>query len=151
MKLCRYCKGAAELKKKGDRGYPYERNYGPMWVCEPCKAWVGCHPGTENPLGGLANKELRELKMEAHRFFDPLWKKKIEKEGCSKGFARRAAYKWLAKQMGMNIKLCHIGYMNNEECKRVVEICSKFYKERPVQDMPYRVREAFDDSQDLPQ
>jgi len=103
-----------------------------MWVCAPCKAWVGCHPGTEKPLGGLANKQLRDLKMEAHRFFDPLWKKKIEKEGCSKGFARRAAYKWLAKQMGMTVKTCHIGYMDNKECERVIKICSKFYKNQQM-------------------
>lgn len=94
-KKCRYCSNEAALTKYREADYPYQRNYGPMWVCAPCKAWVGCHPGTEKPLGGLANKELRDLKMEAHRFFDPLWKKKIEKEGCSKGFARRAAYKWL--------------------------------------------------------
>ncbi len=35
---------------------------------------VGCHPGTKNSLGRLANAELRKWKSIAHRVFDPLWR-----------------------------------------------------------------------------
>ncbi|WP_456281635.1 DUF3268 family zinc-finger domain-containing protein [Cupriavidus sp. JZ107] len=123
-KLCRYCKQPARLTAAGDPGYPYQRDYGPVWTCSPCAAWVGCHPGTTKPLGGLANAELREWKVKAHAAFDPLWKRKIAKEGCSKGHARRAGYRWLSEQLGLPIEKTHIGYMSVDECRRVVEVCA---------------------------
>lgn len=124
MKICRYCLKPAELLKVGEAGYPYQRDYGPTWTCVACKAWVGCHPGTENALGGLANAELRLAKQAAHAVFDPLWLGKMRRDKCSKGSARRAAYKWLSKEMGLHINRTHIGMMSLEECQRVVEICN---------------------------
>src|SRR6516225_4715227 len=35
-KTCRYCQQAAHLLHHGAAGYPYHRDYGPMWVCIPC-------------------------------------------------------------------------------------------------------------------
>lgn len=124
VKLCRYCKQPAALLRVGDTGYPYRRDYGPIFVCVPCKAWVGCHPGTEQALGGLANAELRACKMAAHAVFDPLWQRKIQRDGCSKSQARRAGYKWLSEQMGIPVEKTHIGMMSLEECQRVIEICN---------------------------
>jgi hypothetical protein len=34
-------------------------SYGMIYLCRPCQAWVGVHPGTDQPLGRLANAELR--------------------------------------------------------------------------------------------
>lgn len=79
-------------------------------------------------MGGLANAELRKAKMEAHAAFDPLWKRKIEKEGCSKGKSRRAGYRWLSEQLGIPYEKTHIGYMNLDECRKVVEVCTKLRK-----------------------
>lgn len=124
-KNCRYCLNPAVLLRVREAGYPYFKDYGPTWVCVLCGAWVGCHPGSERPLGGLANAELRAAKQAAHAVFDPLWQRKIEKDGCSKGQARRAGYKWLSEQLGIPYKKTHIGYMNVEECKRVVEVCTE--------------------------
>lgn len=123
-KRCRYCGNKASLLRIGQDGYPYSRDYGPMWVCTPCQAWVGCHPGTEKPLGGLATRELRDWKIKAHAAFDPLWQAKMRRDHCPKGKARRAGYAWLAGQLGIHAARCHIGYMDVEECKRVVEICA---------------------------
>lgn len=124
MKTCRYCLQPAVLIRAGEEGYPYQRDFGPTWTCTPCHSWVGCHPGTENALGGLANAELRKAKQEAHAIFDPMWQAKMRRDRCSKSKARRAGYHWLADQMGIPFKRCHIGYMNLDECKRVVEICN---------------------------
>lgn len=125
MKTCGYCLLPAELLRSGDEGYPYPtRNYGPMWTCVACRAWVGCHPGTENALGRLADAELRAAKQAAHAAFDPLWLRKMMREGCSKSQARRAGYRWLAVQLGIPFKQCHIGYMSLDECARVVEVCT---------------------------
>lgn len=98
-----------------------------VWYCEPCNAWVGVHKGTDKPLGRLANAELRELKKEAHKYFDPLWEMKM-KQGYKKGHARAKAYKWLAGEMGIDGKLCHIGMFDEDQCGRVIEICKPYYK-----------------------
>lgn len=123
LKTCRYCDQPARLANAGDDAYPYRADYGPMWVCTPCGAYVGCHKGTTNALGALANAELREWKMKAHAAFDPLWQAKLKRDGCSKSKARKAGYLWLSSQLGIPPEKTHIGYMSVEECKRVVEIC----------------------------
>lgn len=133
MKTCRYCLRPAVLLKQGDTGYPYQADYGPTWTCTPCQAWCGCHPGTENALGGLANAELRKAKQEAHAAFDPLWQGKIRRDKCSKRKARNAGYAWLAGQLGIPVKKCHIGMMNLDECRKVVEVCSKFNSKETTQ------------------
>lgn len=133
MKKCRYCQQEAALLRVGQQGYPYYRDYGPVWCCVSCQAWVGCHPGTEKPLGGLANATLRDLKMQAHALFDPMWEAKMRKEGCSKGRARRAGYRWLAEQMGLPVKLTHIGYFNEDECRKAISICEEVYNRRNAQ------------------
>lgn len=125
MKTCDYCLRPAALIRVGEPGYPYQRDFGPVWACLPCGAWCGCHAGTENGLGRLANAELRTAKMAAHAAFDPLWKKKMEREQCSKSHARKSGYRWLADQLGIPYRKCHIGEMDVEQCRRVVEICSR--------------------------
>lgn len=99
-----------------------------FWVCIPCSAWVGCHkPGSfhmENgvkvfhgeaePMGRLANAELRRLKMAAHDLLDPLWR--------SKKMTRSKVYKWLAKQMDLPLERTHIGEFNEEQCLKALRI-----------------------------
>jgi len=115
---CPYCNRPAHLVD-GVTIYPhrpdlYEKKF---YLCPPCDAYVGCHPGTTEPLGRLANAELRAAKMAAHSAFDPLWRLGQWK--------RRDAYKWLAGKLGIAWKDCHIGFMDVEMCKRVVEICKE--------------------------
>lgn len=124
MKICQYCLKPAALLRVGETGYPYSWDYGPVWTCIGCSAWVGCHPGTENALGCLANAELRTAKQAAHAAFDPLWKKKMAKEKCSQSAARRAGYRWLAGEMGIPWKHTHIGEFNVDQCQQVVDICN---------------------------
>lgn len=131
MKTCRYCLLPAALLRLGDEGYPYRRDYGPTWTCAPCGAHVGCHPGTENALGGLANAELRAAKQAAHAAFDPLWRRKAAKEKCGIGKARRAGYRWLSEQLGIPGKLTHIGEFDLDQCRKVVEVCSNFNSKEP--------------------
>lgn len=35
---------------------------------------------------------------------------------------RRAAYSWLAGELGVEVKRCHIGWFDVAECHRVVEV-----------------------------
>lgn len=114
--LCHYCMAPAELVG-GDVIYPHRADLANklFYRCEPCGAYVGCHDGTDKPLGRLADAELRAAKSAAHRAFDPLWR--------SKQMKRSEAYKWLAEQLGIEGKDCHIGMFDVETCWRAVRAC----------------------------
>jgi hypothetical protein len=106
----------------------------PFWACDrypTCDAYVGCHPGTETPLGRLANKELRQWKLKAHNAFDPLWQAKLARRRQEQGHypkarARGSGYKWLAAQLGVPVDQCHIGMFDVDTCKRVVALCEPY-------------------------
>lgn len=119
---CPYCGDRARLFPSSDHIYNGV-DYGPVWQCQLCFAYVGCHAGTNKPLGRLASKPLREWKQKAHKSFDTLWHYKIKKTGCRRRIARGQAYKWLAGQLGIDTSECHIGYFTIEQCQKVVEIC----------------------------
>ena len=114
--VCPYCGQNAELVT-GEVIYPHRRDLyeKKFFQCEPCDAYVGCHPGTTNPLGRLADIELRSEKMRAHAAFDPIWKSGSKKRG--------SAYAWLAERLGIDQKDCHIGMFDVQMCQRVVEVC----------------------------
>ncbi len=92
------------------------------WRCS-CGAYVGVHKGTINPLGTPAGRETRRAREEAHAAFDPMWQKRQRLSGLSKTKARGRGYKWLAAQLGIAAKDCHIGHMDADTARRVVEIC----------------------------
>lgn len=94
-----------------------------IYRCDPCDAQVGIHKHNHQPLGSLANAELRMARKNAHAHFDPLWQRKMAKESISSTQARKKAYKWLAEQMGLTVDDCHIGIFDVEQCKKAVEIC----------------------------
>lgn len=132
--ICPYCQRKAlyvAFPGGAQKPYPYHRDYGPVWICPPCAAWVGSHPNGL-PLGRLAKKELRDAKIEAHRCFDPLWKDwDVAYPDLNAGSSkiRRTmkgrAYAWLAQQMGLPVDECHIGHFDVETCHRVVDIIDK--------------------------
>lgn len=122
--ICPYCQATAVLVG-GDVIYPRRRGLASkrFYKCLSCPdAYVGCHPGTDRPLGRLADARLRQAKQLAHEVFDPLWMTKVER-GMVKGKARGLGYQWLSVQLGINSRDCHIGMMDAETCMRVVAIC----------------------------
>lgn len=96
-----------------------------MWLCA-CGAYTGCHAGTERPKGRPAAKATRAARMDAHAAFDRLWQAKQKRDGCSKKEARGAGYKWLAGQLGIDKKDCHIGMMDRATAQRVVAVCRRY-------------------------
>lgn len=122
---CDYCGKPAKLI---DSALLYGMSYGMVWSCDPCGAYVGCHKNSKNhiPLGRLANPELRMWKRKAHAYFDPLWQRKMEMQGCAKNVARQAGYKWLSKMLNIPAEKCHIGMFDVETCRKVVEVCSEY-------------------------
>ncbi|MFP4336390.1 MAG: zinc-finger-containing protein [Halothece sp.] len=124
-KICPYCRQKTSFV---DSSVIYGKSYGMIYICFECDAYVGCHKGTDQAKGSLANQYLRELRKKAHSFFDPLWKAKMKRDNCSKNDARNAAYDWLSKQLGTPRYRTHIGMFNEEQCQQVIEICSTYYR-----------------------
>ena len=93
------------------------------WLCEKCKSYVGCHKVGRRPYGALANKEVRKLRKQAHEVFDAIWQYYIYSGRKTHKDARNSAYGWLASQMNLSKENCHIGKFNEENCRRVIEIC----------------------------
>lgn len=109
--ICPYCNKEADFMTTEEYyGVDYGTN---IYVCRPCDATVGTHKRSKEPKGTLANKELRELRMEVHYLLDPLWK--------SGKMMRHNAYEVLQEIMGMNEDEAHIGKFNEEQCLKAIE------------------------------
>lgn len=118
--ICPYCDRHAQLVG-GAHIYPRRPDlFGlKFWRCDPCDAHVGVHRrnrklglGGDEPLGRLANAELRRARNLAHAAFDPLWR--------SGQMERRAAYAWLAGALGISVANCHIAMFDVDGCAAVV-------------------------------
>lgn len=115
---CPYCHKPADLVS-GDKLYLNRPDLHSkrFWRCAPCDAYVGCHPGTQTPMGTLANYATREARKQAHRVFDIIWK--------SGKMSRTSAYVWLSAQLGIEPCHCHIAMMDATQCSEVVRLASK--------------------------
>ena len=117
--VCPFCSSTVSLV---DSAKVYRRSYGFIYLCDRyprCDARVGCHPGSDKPLGTLADRELRQWRSLAHRHFDPLWKSGIFT-------SRNAAYKWLAKAMGLPPAKTHVAMFDKRQCQKAIAIVSQF-------------------------
>lgn len=112
--ICRYCGGKVILT---DSSQIYGKDYGKIFLCTTCNAFVGVHKRTEKPLGTLANSILRSKRKETHQVFDKFWK--------DNNMSRTEGYKWLSEKMGLPYKSTHIGYFEIEDCQKVIDICEQ--------------------------
>lgn len=122
-KICPYCGKDSVFVE--DSSVFYGDNYGPVWACVPCHAWVGCHNGTTKAKGRLANKSLRQLKIAAHAAFDKIWKTHL--------LSRKEAYWWLSIQLGISKDFTHIGWFNEWTCIKVIALCEQFFIKNKLQ------------------
>lgn len=121
---CQYCGRQAKHFKTSD--HVHAEDYGPIWHCQPCEAWVGCSKDG-GPLGSLAKKSLRMARIAAHEAFDPLVEGKKRRDKCSRSKAIKAGYAWLADQLGIPVEECHIGYVDEATCLRIAAICQNVF------------------------
>lgn len=98
----------------------YGKTYGwPLtYRCDDCGARVGCHPGTDIPLGTLADDRTQKARQAAHAAFDATWRP----YGTE---FRPIAYEKLAEAFGR--PEVHIAWMSIEECRRVMALCKDGY------------------------
>ncbi len=103
--ICRYCGGVIRL-------VPAQKIYGAstdrlglagenIYLCQNCNARVGCHKGTNRPLGNVANEVLRLKRRETHQVFDQYWQ--------GSGLSRNVLYQRPAGETGLPMVFLH-GY-----------------------------------------
>jgi len=102
-----------------DNSEIYGRPYGDWhyaYLCRTCDAYVGLHPGTDLPLGTMADKVTRQARQQKRGFLTLI--------DTGFGGDADAAYVWLAEQMGIDQKECHWGLFTLEQCNRAAQIVS---------------------------
>ena len=112
---CPYC-GSPVVFRSADGIYRENSNGTMLYVCSrypECDSYVRAHPGSRQPMGSLANHELRTLRRTAHYYFDQLYK--------SGRMTRQDAYRWLADKIRTPLAEAHIGWLGEYYCKQVIE------------------------------
>ena len=69
---CPYCGSPVDLRSADGIYYDNSRNTR-LYVCRnypQCDSYVRVHPGTDIPVGTMANRRLRALRAEAHRYYE---------------------------------------------------------------------------------
>lgn len=115
---CPYCGSKAKLV---DSKVIYGRSYGKAFICSNypcCDSYVGCHKGTDIPLGTLANSELRKKRNQCHVLFDQTWK--------SNNMTRIGAYARLAKLLNIRVNDCHFGMFDLNTCNKAMKFIYEF-------------------------
>ena len=116
---CPHC-GAVAIIRPASEIYDDPRRKDELYVCKnypACKSYVGMHAGTRIPLGTLANGDLRNLRIKAHRRFDRIWQSGI--------MSRNAAYRWMADSFGLTADDAHIGKFGESRCQQLIEQCDR--------------------------
>lgn len=98
------------------------RSYGDwpfVYLCmgANCRAYIGLHPGTDIPLGTLADKPTREARIAGKTPFNDIWRDLI---------TRKEAYAWLAKAMSIEPEACHFGLFNIEQSRKARDLCNAY-------------------------
>jgi hypothetical protein len=126
--ICDYCAAKAVLVRLGEDGYPYRDDRGPLWICAACEAWIGIFSRSTRhvPLGRLANAELRNWKTKLHEALEPLVAVKVRRDSCTVFEARAKVYRWLASEMQLDEKRCHINLFDAEQCEGAIRIIERF-------------------------
>ncbi|WP_420827923.1 zinc-finger-containing protein [Geomicrobium sediminis] len=106
---CSYCFRPAKLIKAKEL-HPRKRGW--LYICYNCKAHVGCHRGTREPLGYLATKDVRRLRHRCHKALDPIWQSQI--------VTRSETYEWVAKVLNLPAEEAHIGKLNKSQCQKLL-------------------------------
>lgn len=114
---CPYCGATAVLR---DGKYVYgERTKGELlYVCKNyprCDSYVTVHRGTKHPMGTLANAELRNKRIHAHRVLSKLWENGL--------MTKKEAYRWIEYQFGIPHDEAHIGNFSDYRCELLMEKC----------------------------
>lgn len=123
--VCPYCRKPAQYTSNEEvYGKPYGK-WPMIWLCkcQPGFAYVGCVRDTDKPLGTMASKPLREMRIQAHAAIDPIWK-----EGRMK---RGEVYEWLSGRMG---RVVHVGESDTAACRQIILLAEELERQLDAED-----------------
>ena len=90
------------------------------YVCDRyprCDSYVGAHKRTKEPMGTLANGDLRNKRIQAHKAFDWMWKSGL--------MTKWQAYKWMQGKLALTDEQAHIAKFSEYMCDRLIIECNK--------------------------
>jgi len=120
--ICPYCKNPADFRYDSKMIY-HGKDYGPIYICFHCDAYIGCKKGTYIPFGRLANAELRLWRKKFSEVFDPKWtspRMSLLKEYGSTVKAK--AYFRLSRILKIPYQQCHLGNFNVQIIKKAIDL-----------------------------
>ena len=100
---------------------------GDLYVCSrypECDSYVSADRVTGKPLGTLAGKELRRLRLRTHKIFDQLWKRGI--------MSRNNAYRWLGHRYGLSREQTHIAMFSEYMCCSLIRDCEQVLRNNRI-------------------
>ena len=103
IRKCNICGGQVEFINN-DLIYGSVFGSGKAYRCKKCGAFVGTHKNNPTePLGILADEEMRKLRKQCHELFDKRWSNNKE---------RLIQYKWLAYKLDIPLSKCHFAMLD---------------------------------------
>lgn len=117
---CPYC-GARAYLRPASVVYGTSLPGSKLYVCgnfPACDSYVAAHRTTQQPMGTLANKNLRRERQAAHAVFNQLWK-------CGL-MTKRQAYLWLQAKLDLPECEAHIAKFSEGRCHLVMDLCQQF-------------------------
>lgn len=119
---CPYCGAKATLRPASAVYGDAAKTDGYLYVCDrypQCDAYVGAHQGTKLPMGTLANGDLRNKRIQAHKAFDWLWKSGL--------MSKQQAYIWMQAKLGLDSQQAHIAKFSEYMCNQLIIVCDQVY------------------------
>ncbi len=112
--ICPYC-GSIAIFRDGKYVYGDSSKGEKLYVCSnypACDSYVGVHKGTSLPLGTLANSELRNKRIRAHKLFDSIWKNKL--------MSKKEAYRWIEISILPCCVICYVHKLTISKAVRLI-------------------------------
>ena len=122
---CPYCGSIAVLRPAKDIYNSVDDQNKKLLVCKnypECDSYIKVDKNGK-PQGVMANKELRQLRAEAHRYFDEIFKNNI--------LSRKDAYKLLSDKLGIPLNDTHMSTFDEYRCKVTIKIAKNILHNHP--------------------
>lgn len=119
---CPYCGAKATLRPSSAVYGDAAKTDGYLYVCDrypKCDSYVGAHKRSKLPMGILANGDLRNKRIQAHKAFDWMWKSGL--------MTKWQAYKWMQGKLDLSDEQAHIAMFSEYMCDRLIAECNKAY------------------------
>ena len=124
---CPYCGAKATLHPSRYVYGEANKNNGFVYACDRyprCDSYVSAHQKSRLPMGTLANGDLRNKRIQAHKAFDWMWK--------SGRMKKWQAYKWMQVTLGLNERQAHIAKFSEYMCDRLIAACNQAYSKMNI-------------------